>query len=333
MEGLIQGLVLAMVLFPAVAWGSLVYARCARWGQHVRPEGPARHRGKEGIPTMGGVVPLAALAAGLGLLALWNRAFPWTWRFILASTGAGAAVGLLDDLRSQRRGTSVGFFPHQTLLVQCILGGLLCLLAAGGEPPLRVPFSSLSIPMTAVPTWAWVVLLIVAFVSTVNAVNLADGLDGLASGCWILALWGFAPLWMGFSELSALTLAAIGAGMGFLWANAHPARVILGNVGSMGLGGFLFGLAWASGGVFVLPLVGGVFVAEALSVLVQVASYKLRRKRVFKMSPLHHHLEEGEVSWPYDLPSPRWPEPQVVVRLWLGAAGCALLGALAILGP
>jgi phospho-N-acetylmuramoyl-pentapeptide-transferase len=166
---------------------------------------------------------------------------------------------------------------------------------------------------------------------TVNGVNLADGLDGLATGLFLLAVLGFLPLLLQDAGLGALGFLALGAGLGFLWVNAHPARVFLGNVGSMGLGGLLFGLGWSSGGLLLLPLVGGVFVLEVLSVILQVASYKLKGVRFLKMSPFHHHLEDVPVSWPHRLRSPNWPEPQVVTRLWIAGAVCALLGVLATL--
>ncbi len=330
MEGLRLGLILALVALPVVAWGSPRFARRIRAGQRIRPEGPAGHLGKEGTPTMGGAVPLVLIL--MGGLALWA---PGVGRsaeegFVLAATAAGGLVGVLDDLRSQRRSASRGLFPHQTLLVQLALGGVLCaLVPLLGGLDFVVPFASPRIPLTALPVWAWIPLVVVGFVGTVNGVNLADGLDGLATGAWMVALGGFLPLTWGRPDLVALAILALGSGAGFLWANAHPARVFLGNVGSMGLGGFLFGLAFASGGVFLLPLTGGLFVLMALSVVLQVASYKLTGVRLFKMSPLHHHLEAGSVIWSHRIPSPHWPEPKVVVRLWVLAGACALLGVLA----
>ncbi len=331
MEGLREGLVLALLALPLVGWASALYARRVRWGQHIRPEGPAEHKTKEGTPTMGGLIVLAWTALGTAILAVLRGSLPWTWGFVLASTAAGAVVGLVDDLRSQRRRASVGFFPHQTLLVQILLGVLLCLVVPRmGNLELRIPFWPDSLPLGSIPSWGWIPLVVVGFVGTVNAVNLTDGLDGLASGSWVIAVLGLLPVLIS-SSLAGLALVAAGATLGFLWANAHPASVILGNVGSMGLGGLLFGLAMASGGIFLLPLVGGVFVVEALSVMIQVGSYKLRQRRVFKMAPLHHHLEQGSVPWTHDFPSPHWPEPKVVVRLWLVGGGFALLGALAAL--
>ncbi|MCR4392334.1 MAG: phospho-N-acetylmuramoyl-pentapeptide-transferase [Candidatus Acetothermia bacterium] len=330
MEGLTLALLLAFVMVPAVAGASSAFARWGRVGQYVRPEGPARHAEKAGTPTMGGIVPLGAILVGAGVL--WGAGGGPTWAsgFVLAATGAGAGMGLLDDLRSQRRRASLGFFPHQTLLIQAALGGaLFAMVPFLGGLELAVPFSSVRVPLSAIPWWALLLLVLVAFVATTNAVNLTDGLDGLATGAWVLALLGLLPMVGGKPDLVGLCLLGIGAGAGFLWANAHPAHVFLGNVGSMGLGGFLFGVSFAGGAVFLLPLLGGLFVVETLSVILQVASYKLTGTRLLKMSPLHHHLEAGSVPWRHLLPGREWPEPKVVARLWIVAGAFALLGVLA----
>lgn len=328
MEELRIELILALASIPIAAWGSPVFARWIRAGQRIRPEGPAGHLGKAGTPTMGGAVPLALILLGVGVLWVLGPGPSWGVGFVLVATMAGGVVGLLDDLRSQHK--AAGFFPHQTLLVQVALGALLCsLVPAMGGLEFAVPFSSLKLSLAAIPVWAWVPLLIVGFVGTVNGVNLADGLDGLATGAWLLALLGLLPFVWGNPELGGVALLGMGAGGGFLWANAYPARVFLGNVGAMGLGGLLFGLAFASGALFLLPVIGGVFVLTTLSVILQVGSYKLTGVRLLKMAPFHHHLEAGSVSWPHRIPGSNWPEPQVVVRLWLVGGALALVGALA----
>lgn len=327
-EGLRLALILSLAAMPIAAWGSPVFARRIRAGQRIRPEGPAGHFGKAGTPTMGGLVPLALILLGMGILWALGSGPSWGGGFVLAATVAGGVVGLLDDLRSQRK--AAGFFPHQTLLVQIALGALLCaLVPAMGGLELAVPFSSLKLSLAAMPVWAWAPLVIAGFVGTVNGVNLADGLDGLATGAWLLSLLGLLPTVGGNPELGGIALLGAGAGGGFLWANTYPARVFLGNVGAMGLGGFLFGIAFAGGALFLLPLVGGLFVATTLSVILQVGSYKLTGARLFKMAPLHHHLESGAVSWPHRIPGPNWPEPQVVVRLWVLGGAFALVGAVA----
>lgn len=318
-------LLLGLLFLPISAWASPRFARWLGAGQHIRSEGPASHRGKAGTLTMGGLVPLFLILGGAGIL--WAWAGPsWPGVFTTVSMFLGGAVGLLDDLRSQRKHRSTGLFPHQTLLVQ-FLAALILVFFAGRSPQIvRLPFVGATMRF---PVWAWAPLLALGFLGTVNGVNLADGLDGLAGGLFLLALLGLLPLAVETPQLGALGVLGLGAGLGFLWANVHPARVFLGNVGSMGLGGFLFGLAWSAGGILFLPLVGGVFVLEALSVILQVGSFKFTGVRLFKMSPFHHHLEDVPVSWPYRLPSPAWPEPQVVARLWVLGAAFALLGALA----
>jgi len=325
-EELTLGLVLALVALPLAAWASPRFARRIRAGQRIRPEGPATHGAKAGTPTMGGIVPLLLIALGIGVLLL--AGLRGEGPFVLLAMAAGAAVGLLDDLRSQRGKRSLGFVPHQTLLLQLLLGAGLAVAALPlVDLRLAVPFSSLV--LADVPLYALIPLVILAFMGTVNGVNLADGLDGLATGLWLLALVGLVPLFRDQPSLVAVSVVAFGAGLGFLWANAHPARVFLGNVGSMGLGGFLFGVAVAGGGILYLPLVGGVFVLEAVADILQVGSYKLTGVRLLKMAPLHHHLEDVPVTWPHRIRSPNWPEPKVVVRLWVLAAALALLGVLA----
>jgi len=320
------GLGLALLFLPLSAWASPKLARWLNARQHIRPEGPSTHEKKAGTPTMGGLVPLFLVALGTGIVWLWiGPDHPSV--FTMVSMMLGSFVGFVDDLRSQRGRRSVGFFPHQTIAAQ-FLASIILVFLAKPLPPTRLPFSNVNL---ALPTWAWVPLLVLGFLGTVNGMNLADGLDGLATGLFLLSLLGLSPLIAKIPRLGAVALIAGGAGLGFLWANAHPARVFLGNVGSMGLGALLFGLAWSSGGIFFLPIVGGVLVLEAVSDILQVGSYKLTGVRLFKMSPLHHHLEDVPVSWPHRLPSPNWPEPKVVVRLWILGGAFALLGILASL--
>ncbi len=320
-------LVLSLLFVPLSAWTSPRMAHWLRARQHIRPEGPFTHGRKAGTPTMGGLVPLGLLLGGAGILWAWTGPDGPSIFAVLATVLAGG-VGLLDDLRSQRRHRSTGLFPHQTILVQLLAATILVFVALLFPPRLQLPFSSL---VVSLPTWGWIPLLVLGFLGTLNGVNLADGLDGLASGLFLLALLGLLPCLLGMPKLGALGILGLGSGLGFLWSNAFPARVFLGNVGSMGLGGFLFGLAWSSESLLFLPLAGGVFVLEALSVILQVGSFKLWGVRLFKMSPFHHHLEDMSVPWPHRLPSPNWPEPQVVTRLWAMGAGFALLSVLAAL--
>jgi phospho-N-acetylmuramoyl-pentapeptide-transferase len=321
-------LLVALAEIPLVAWGTFLFARRLRAGQYIRPEGPKGHAAKAGTPTMAGLVPLLALTVGAG--ALWALGWPLGPRagFALAAAWLGGGIGLLDDLLSQRRRSSLGLSPAQKLLLGLGAAAILFLFfPALSGVGIQVPFSRLGLPLGALPPWAVFLLLLLGFWGTTNAVNLTDGLDGLAPGAVIIVLLGLVPLLGG--ELAGLALVSAGAVAGFLWVNAYPAGAFLGDVGSMGLGGLVLGLSFAGGLIFLLPLLGGLFVLEALSVILQVLSYKLTGRRLFKMSPLHHHLEEEEVDWPYLLPSPGWPEPKVVVRLWLLSLAFVGLGLLA----
>ena len=321
---------LALLEIPLVAWGTHAFARRSRAGQYIRPEGPQAHAAKAGTPTMAGIVPLSLLT--LGLLAAWLGGTPFSPRsgFALAAAWLAAAIGLLDDLLSQRRRASLGLTPAQKLLLGGVAAALLFALVPLMPPiEFRVPFSSLTIPLAALPPWATFLLILLSFWGTTNAVNLTDGLDGLASGAVLISLLALVPLLWGKDDLVSFALISAGAVAGFLWINAYPAGAFLGDVGSMGLGGLIFGLSFAGGLIFVLPIFGGLFVIEALSVILQVLSYKLTGKRLLKMSPLHHHLEEGKVPWSHRLPGTSWPEPKVVVRLWLVSGWFALLGVAA----
>ena len=323
-------LVIALLEFPLVAWGSYHFARRLRAGQYIRPEGPQGHVAKAGTPTMVGIVPLLGLSAGALLWWALGGAFSARGGFALASAWLAGGIGLWDDLLSQRRRSSQGLSPGQKLFLGLGAAAVLFLFfPALKGVELVVPFSQARLLLGSLPPWAAFLLLLFGFWGTTNAVNLTDGLDGLAPGATGIVLLGLVPLLWGQGELFGLALVSAGAVAGFLWVNAYPAGAFLGDVGSLGLGGLLFGLAFSGGLVFLLPILGGLFVLEALSVIVQVLSFKLAGVRLLKMSPLHHHLEEGEVPWRHLLPGGDWPEPKVVVRLWLLSALFVALGILA----
>lgn len=327
MEAAVLTLALSLLFVPLSAWASPRFARWLRAEQHIRPEGPATHGKKAGTPTMGGVVPVLLILVGAGII--WTQTRPsFPGIFTVVTMALGSLIGLVDDIRSQRGHRSVGLFPHETIVFQFLAALILVFLSRRSSHVAFLPFVGQSVSL---PDWAWIPVLVLGFLGTVNGVNLADGLDGLATGLFLLAILGLLPVLWRVPEVGALSFLGLGAGLGFLWANAHPAKVFLGNVGSMGLGAFLFGLAWSAGGILFLPMAGGVFVIEALSDILQVGSFKLTKVRLFKMSPFHHHLEDVPVSWPHRLKSPNWPEPQVVIRLWVLGAAFALLSFLASL--
>ena len=307
------------------------FIRYPPFGQHIRPEGLATHRRKAGTPTMGGLPLMIIFIIAWGCAPFWPVEISWRgWFVALSAVGAGA-IGFWDDLLSGLKGRSEGLSPAGKLLLQLLVAtGLFLLLELGaGRQTFGVPFSPLTVRLREIPGAALFFLVLLGFWGTTNGANLTDGLDGLAAGCGIVILLGALTIPRASPELAALSLLGAGLFAGFLWWNAYPAKVFMGDVGSMFLGGLIFGVYTAAGGIFLLPLFAGIFVLESLSVIVQVFAFKLVGVRVLKMSPLHHHLEAGEVPWPHLLRSPNWPEPTVVARLWLLSVAFVSLGVLA----
>ena len=334
MEGLRFGVLLGLSGGVVSALWVRAYLYWHPFGQYIRPEGLPSHHRKAGTPTMGGLALMQVFLAAWAMMAFWPVEVSWRgWLVFMSAAGAGA-IGLLDDLLSGMRHRSEGLSPMGKLILQLVVatGIFLFLLFKGGNLVFAVPFSSLGVPVGAIPVPLLFLLVLLGFWGTTNGANLTDGLDGLAAGCGIVILVGAVALTRAYPELTALSLLGAGLFAGFLWWNRYPARVFMGDVGSMFLGGLIFGIFTASGGILLLPLFAGIFVVEALSVIAQVLSFKLFGVRVLKMSPLHHHLEEGEVPWRYLLRSPNWPEPVVVVRLWLLSAAFVALGILVAMG-
>jgi len=237
------------------------------------------------------------------------------------------AIGLLDDFLSLRHLRSLGLSPLQKIiLVSAVSTALYFAFPYVSRAPLQVPFASvtLSLPPIAFFFLAWAV-----YLWTTNSMNLTDGLDGLATGVTILILCGFlviAPT----RELAGVILPLIAILTGFLWVNAHPAHLFLGDVGSFALGGVVAALALASGAVLILPLLAGLLVLESGSVILQVACFRLTGKRIFMISPLHHHFESAEgIRHSYLLPAVEWPEPKITLRLWIVQALFVGLGIFA----
>ncbi len=332
----VTALVVCFVLGPP-----LIHAlRRSRLGQRVRAEGPRSHLAKEGTPTMGGLIILLAVAAST---LLWcNLTSRWVWIALGVTLWLGA-LGFLDDYLRVVKGLGKGLLGRYKLVGQAVIGLAVAavLLAwpdpswmrhgvtaggalAGGGPltptSTQVPFLKFRYLELA---WLFVPFVVLVITGASNAVNLTDGLDGLASGLVAIVALVFAAIayvagharisaylniaFMPQSgELTVFCAALLGAALGFLWFNCHPADVFMGDTGSLALGGALGIVAVLLKREFWLLLVGGVFVAEALSVMVQVASFKLLGRRVFRMSPLHHHFElKG------------WAESRVVLRFYI----------------
>ncbi|HEY0263833.1 MAG TPA: phospho-N-acetylmuramoyl-pentapeptide-transferase [Granulicella sp.] len=316
-------------------------------GQYIRKEGPESHKKKGGTPTMGGVLICIAI---LVPTLLWSDlSNPFVWLAVL-STLAFGAIGFADDYTKTVRKDNQGLTARQKLVAQFAASGAigiaLAVMDAHGEYSTRlvVPFVKRLRPdlvwqwLGHIPHMHWLVfapfvifvMLVITFSS--NAVNLTDGLDGLAIGCTIIAAGALTVLtyvsghvvFSDYLELQRMPLVSeltifcgsmVGASIGFLWYNAHPAEVFMGDVGSLALGGAIGTVAVIIKQELLLPFIGGVFILEAVSVMLQVGSYKFRnKKRIFRMAPLHHHFELGG-----------WSESKVIARFWILALVFALL--------
>jgi phospho-N-acetylmuramoyl-pentapeptide-transferase len=301
-------------------------------GQPIRTDGPQSHLvTKKGTPTMGGLMILSSLIVATVLWANPGNSYVW---IVLSVTLGFGLIGFYDDYLKVTKQSHAGFSGRTRLLVEFLIAGIACyLIAAIGRTPLS---TSLAFPFfkELVLDFGWFFVAFAAFivVGAGNAVNLTDGLDGLAivpvmiaAGCfgaisWVVGNAVFADYLQvnfvaGAGELAVLCGAILGAGLGFLWFNAPPASIFMGDTGSLALGGLLGTVAVITKHEIVLGIIGGLFVLEAISVIVQVVSFKLTGKRVFRMAPIHHHFEQMG-----------WTEPQIVIRFWIIAVVLALAG-------
>ncbi|MDE2572156.1 MAG: phospho-N-acetylmuramoyl-pentapeptide-transferase [bacterium] len=283
------------------------------FGQHIYEDGPRSHRSKSGTPTMGGMLFLvAALAAG----CVARTKDAW---LLVGFTIVCGAIGLLDDWLIVRYNRALGLRARTKLLLIALAAiAFLALAPSAIAPDQRFAVLRWHDGGALVtPAWLWYALSLLAVLATTNAVNLTDGLDGLAAGTMIpaLAISVFIAVQSGAHGVALAELTLAGACLGFLYYNRYPARVFMGDTGSLALGALLAGGAILTGTQLLLPLIGGVFAAEALSVILQVASYKTTRRRIFRMSPLHHHFELGG-----------WPETVVTKRFWTASAILAIAG-------
>lgn len=281
--------------------------------QSVREEGPKSHRVKSGTPTMGGIFMLAAAF----VVVIFNKMIDPSVLWLLFLTMGHGLLGFMDDFIKAEKKRNLGLTARQKMLGQLILAGLFCW---GVVDTLGLPFS-IAIPFTQSDIsigWFYYPFVILVIVGTSNAVNLTDGLDGLASGCCIIAFSAYAVYcyMTGVNDLGYFIIILAGTCAGFLFFNYHPAKVFMGDTGSLALGGAIAGIAVITRTELLLAFLGLIFVLEALSVIIQVASFQLTGKRVFKMSPLHHHFELSG-----------WSEVHVVWAFWIfeGIASCLSL--------
>ncbi len=296
--------------------------------QSIRRDGPPSHLPKAGTPTMGGILLLGA--AGVTTLLWADLGNRYVWLAMLTTLGFGC-IGFWDDILKCRHQDSKGLRPRAKIGLQILIAFIIVVAlyaAPSYSPILSVPFFKTVTPNLGL---FYIPFAILVIVGASNAVNLTDGLDGLAMGPVILTATAYAaiayvsghvrlseylliPYIEGVGELSVFCGAIVGAGLGFLWFNAYPATLFMGDVGSLPLGAAMGVVAVISKHELLLTLVGGIFVLEAISVILQVVSFKMRGKRIFRMAPLHHHFElKG------------WREPKVVVRFWIASTMLTLL--------
>ena len=296
-------------------------------GQPIREDGPQSHFAKKGTPTMGGLMILISLT--VSMLMWMDLANPFVWACLFVTLGFGA-IGFLDDYDKVRKASTAGVSGRTRLLLEFLIAGIAAWIIMGQNgTPLYLPFTTRMYIDLGIFYPIFAAFTIVAFG---NAVNLTDGLDGLATMPVIIASVAFLVIvylvgnvkfadYLGIphvpraGELAIFCGAVIGAGLAFLWFNAPPAAVFMGDTGSLALGGALGTIAVVAHHEIVLGIIGGLFVVEALSVIIQVFFYKRTGKRVFKMAPIHHHFEQLG-----------WAEPTVVIRFWIISFVLALAG-------
>ncbi len=320
----LTALVIALLMGPML----IRLLRRLQIGQEVRDDGPQSHLSKKGTPTMGGVLIVGALLSAVLLWADLSNRFVW---MVLVSLLANGTIGFVDDYMKVVKKRSKGLSARQKFSLQMGVALMLALWFWGsldGDTRIVVPFLKTLNPALGA---FFIPFLMLVLVGTANAVNLTDGLDGLAIGPTIVVSLSFVVISYvvghhvfasylkvlevpGVGELAVVMGALVGAALGFLWFNTYPAQVFMGDTGSLAIGGAIGMAAIVTRQELLLLIVGGVFVAEALSVILQVSSYKLRKKRVFRMAPIHHHFELGGIS-----------EPKVIVRFWIVSIVLALI--------
>ena len=292
-------------------------------GQQVRDDGPETHFYKQGTPTMGGVIILLAATITILLLAPWSAELA----LLLIATLLTGLLGFVDDFSKVREANTVGVSPRAKLIVQFLISIVFCLLAVnwlGIAPTIKFPFLpviDLGVLTTTINgfdiPWLYVIFVSILLAGMSNAVNLTDGLDGLAAGTVMVVLIVMAMIAYRLDMLDASIFggALAGACIGFLWYNAHPADIFMGDTGSLALGTAIGCMAVVTKTELVSLIIGGLFVVEALSVMIQVFHYKRTHERIFLMAPLHHHFEKKG-----------WSEIKVVLRFWIISGSLAVLG-------
>jgi phospho-N-acetylmuramoyl-pentapeptide-transferase len=312
-EILIAGMA-AMLICIFLGPQYIEYLRLREFGQQIREEGPEEHHEKAGTPTMGGLIIFTAIA--IPYLVLSDRS---TASLAVFGVALGcAAIGFIDDYLKITRRRSLGLSARYKLLLQAGLALGLWYVArhsVGLDSSLELRISDAALD---IPNWLYPIVIFLVIAGSSNAVNLTDGLDGLAAGCCAIVLLAYIAITFitsGEHDLSLLSATLVGGCIGFLWFNAFPASIFMGDTGSLGLGGAIGALAVMTQTEILLIITGGIFVIEALSVALQVATFKLLRRRVLLMAPVHHHFELLA-----------WSETKIMLRFWIIAAVCAGIG-------
>jgi phospho-N-acetylmuramoyl-pentapeptide-transferase len=312
-EILIAGMA-AMLICIFLGPKFIEYLRLREFGQQIREEGPQEHHEKAGTPTMGGLIIFTAIA--IPYLVLSDRS---TSSLAVFGVALGCAlIGFVDDFLKITRRRSLGLSARYKLLFQAVLALGLWYVAkhsVGLDSSLELRISHASLD---IPDWVYPIVIFLVIAGSANAVNLTDGLDGLAAGCCAIVLLAYIAITFitsGEHDLSLLSATFVGGCIGFLWFNAFPASIFMGDTGSLGLGGAIGAMAVMTQTEILLIITGGIFVIEALSVALQVATFKTLRRRVLLMAPVHHHFELMA-----------WSETKIMLRFWIVAAVCAGIG-------
>ncbi|TMM18367.1 MAG: phospho-N-acetylmuramoyl-pentapeptide-transferase [Actinobacteria bacterium] len=288
------------------------FLRGREFGQHIREDGPKGHHLKAGKPTMGGLILFLAVSVPFLILTDYD----WRSVGVFGAAIACAVLGFADDYTKLVRRRSLGLRARTKLLVTIAISLALWFIAehqAHLAPTLRLRFVDYEVDLGVL----YPLLIYFVVAGTTSAVNLTDGLDGLAAGCAAIVLLAYIAITFitGEYDLAMLAACLVGGCIGFLWFNAFPATIFMGDTGSLGLGGAVAGLAVMTKTELLLVLLGGIFVIEALSVALQVISFQATRKRIFLMAPIHHHFELRA-----------WSETKIILRFWIVAAICCAIG-------
>ncbi|MSX01982.1 MAG: phospho-N-acetylmuramoyl-pentapeptide-transferase [Actinobacteria bacterium] len=289
------------------------YLRGREFGQNIRDEGPEHHQSKAGTPTMGGVLIFLSIAVPFLVLSDYD----WRAVGVFGTAIACALLGFVDDYAKIVQRRSLGIQGRVKMLVLLLISLLLWWVAthkAGISTTIHLRFVDASLDLG----FFFPVAVFLVIAGSTNAVNLSDGLDGLAAGCVGIVMLAYVAITFittGDGDLALLSACVVGACVGFLWFNAFPATIFMGDTGSLGLGGAIGAMAVMTDTMLLLVLIGGIFVIEALSVIIQVFAFQSFRRRVFLMAPIHHHFEMKG-----------WSETKIILRFWIIAAVCSAIG-------